>query len=171
MGRRRWWLSALLFSESGRDVPAAELSLNPRQAGLAPAANVAAMPVGILVALETLENVVAVVVAGLGSGSCRADGAHAATAQEHDQGFRIDLALQFGNEIRVAHTARVLVPLDLDGIGHPSDPIPLGAGTYIDQLGAGCELQQVVCFARCEFALVGAFESPAAFTGQVQDVG
>src|SRR5574343_1449146 len=87
--------------------PTVGLSLNPRQTGLAPAADGLAMAAGVLVALEAFEDVVAVAEAGFGRcRSCRYR-AGTAAAEEHDQRFRIDLALQLGHEVRVAHAARV----------------------------------------------------------------
>ncbi len=51
------------------------------------------------------------------------------------------------------------IPLDLDRAGHAADPVPFGAGAYIDHLGAGGELQHIAGFARRQFALVGALQA------------
>jgi len=64
-----------------------------------------------------------------------------------------------------------LIPLDLDGVGHAPDPVPFGAGAYIDNFGTGGEVQQIAGFARCQFALVGALQRHAAFVGQIEDFG
>src|SRR5574343_1957798 len=71
------------------------LSLNPRQAGHAPAADGVAMAAGVLVALEALQDVVAVAVTGFGRSRSRRHRAGAAAAEEHHQRLRVDLALQF----------------------------------------------------------------------------
>ena len=74
-------------------------------------------------------------------------------------------------EIWVAHAARILVPLDLDGIRHAADPVPFGPGADVDQLGAGGETEQVVCFGRRQRALVGQAEGLGTLAGEVDDLG
>jgi hypothetical protein len=76
----------------------AELFSLPGQAGMAPAAQFAALAVGVLVALEAFEHVVAFGVAGL-AGQARHGASGAAAADEHHQRFGIDLLLQLGQEI------------------------------------------------------------------------
>jgi hypothetical protein len=98
-------------------------------------------------------------------------GAGAAAAEEHDQRFRIDLALQFGQEVRIAHAARVLVPFDLDRIGHTADPVPFGPGAHVDDFGAGRQLQQFAGFLWRHFALVGAPKCLAPGAGKAEDFG
>src|SRR5574343_257168 len=174
MDRRRWLLSACCTLNSEFRLffrLTVGLSLNPRQTGLAPAADGVAMAAGVLVALEAFEDVVAVAEAGFGRyRSCRYR-AGTAAAEEHDQRFRIDLALEFGQEVRVAHAARVLVPFDLDRIGNAADPVPFGAGPDINDFGAGRQLQQLAGFLRRHFDLVGAAKGLAAGAGKGQYVG
>ena len=129
------------------------------------------MPVGILVALKTFEDVIATVVASLSRCSCRPDGANTAAAQEHDQRFGIDLALEFGQKVRVACAAGVLIPLDFNGTGYASNPVPFGAGAHVDKPRAGGEAQQVACFLRCQFALIRALQGLATSLGQAEYLG
>src|SRR5574343_140804 len=147
------------------------LSLNPRQTGLATAADSIAVAAGVLVALEAVEDVVAVAEAGFGRRRGRRHRAGTAAAEEHDQRFGINLAFQFGQEVRVAHAAGVLVPFNLDRVGNTADPVPFGAGPDINDLGAGRQLQQLGGFLRCQFALVGAAKSLAAGAGKAEYVG
>src|SRR5574343_2092761 len=151
--------------------PTVGLSLNPRQAGLAPAADGVAMAAGVLVALEALQDVVAVAVTGFGRSRSRRHRAGAAAAEEHHQRLRVDLALQFCQKIRIAHTARILVPFDFDRVGNAPDPVPFGTGADIDKLGAGGQLQQLAGFLRRHFALVGATKGLAPGAGEAEDFG
>lgn len=137
---------------------------------MAPAADRVAVAVGILVAFEALEDVVAVAVTGFTGQSGGAIRAHATAAQEHDQRFAVDLALQFGQEMRIAHSPRVLVPFDLDGIGNAPDPVPFGAGPHIDELGAGSQVQQVECFLRRQCPLIGQAQCLGTVVGKIEDL-
>src|SRR6185369_1767971 len=130
------------------------LSLMPGQAGMAPAADPVALALGVLVAFEAFQDVVAVAVTDFGRRSGRGDRAHAAAAEEHDRRLRIDLALQFGEEIRVADAARVLVPFDLDGIRDAAHPVPFGPGPDIDDLGTGGQAEHLRSLLRRQLALV-----------------
>ncbi len=146
-------------------------ALQPGQPGVAPAADPVALAVGILVALEALKDVVAVGIAVCAGELRRTIRADAAAAKEHDHSLGRDLALQFGQEIGIAHAARVLVPLDLDGARNAADPVPFGAGTHVDQSGAGRQLQHFPGFLWGQGALVGQAERFAACVGLVEDLG
>ena len=124
------------------------------------------MAVGVLVAFEAFEDIEATGVPGLGGEGCRTDGANAAATDEHDQRFRIDLALEFGQEMGVADAARILVPLDFDSAGNASDPVEFGARAHIDQTGTRCQVQQLAGFLRGQFTLVGALQCLSAGPGK-----
>ena len=129
---------------------------------MAPASDLVAVPVGILVALETLQDVVGVGEARARSKTCACIGAGAAAAQEHHQCFRIDLTLELGQEMRIRFISGVQHPFDLDRVGDAADPVPFGTGAHIDQPGAGGELQYVPRFARCQGSGVGEIHAPGA---------
>ena len=71
----------------------------------------------------------------------------------------------------ISDAARVLVPLDLDGIRNASHPVQFCSGTDIDDFGARRQLQQLVGFLRCQFALIGAAKPFTTGTGQIQYLG
>ena len=121
---------------------------------MTPAATGAAVTVGVLVALESLEDIVAIAIPGLARQSRRGIRAAAAAAEKQDQRFAIDLAHQFGGEIGVPPTARVEVPLDLDSAGNAAHPVLFGAGAHVDQPGAGRQAQEVEGFLRRQRAFV-----------------
>ena len=112
----------------------------PGQAGFAPAVDLVALAIGILVALESLKDIETIAVAIFCGKSSRAIRTNPAASTEEDQGFVIDLTLQFGKKVRVAHSAGVLIPFHLDRTGDASDPIPLGTGPHINQFGAWRQL-------------------------------
>src|SRR5512133_1871502 len=70
---------------------AALSSALPRQAGMAPATGLAALAVGVLVALKAFEHVVRCAIAGLAGQTGGLIRAGAAAADKHDQRFRVDL--------------------------------------------------------------------------------
>ena len=67
---------------------------------MAPAAAAVALAVGVLVALEAFEDVVAVGIAGLGRGFRGMAGALARAAKEHQQGLGHDAVLEGLQEMR-----------------------------------------------------------------------
>src|SRR5690606_29152565 len=142
VARRRGFLAgAAVRVEAGS-------ALLPRQAGVAPAADAIALATGVAVALETLEDVVAVTVARLVRQPRRGVRASARTAHEQHQRLRVDLLPQLGEEGGIAFARRPAVPLDLDRIGHPPHPFPFGAGSHIHQPGTGGELPHLPGFGR-----------------------
>ena len=127
---------------------------------MAPAADLVAVPVGVLVALEAFQDVVGVGVAGRGGQVGGRIGAGATAAQEHHQHLGIDLALELGQEVGVGFVAGVEHPFDLDGVGHAADPVPFGAGAHVHEPGARGELQHVPGFAGRQGAGVGEIQAP-----------
>ncbi len=127
----------------------------PGQAGGTPAADAVALAVGVLVALEAFEDVVAVGEARFGGGlGCRV-GTSAGTTQEHQQGLGGFRMFQGLDEMRVGLIARIGLPFDFDGARHTADPVPLGFGPHVDKPGARGKLQQFVGLLRRQRTFVG----------------
>ena len=128
---------------------------------MAPAADLVAVSVGVLVAFEAFQNVVGVGEAcahgEVGSGVR----AHAAAAQEHYQRFRVHLALELGQEMGVGLVTGIKHPFEFDRARHAADPVPLGTGAHVDEPGAGGQLQDVPGFAGCQRAGVGEIQAPS----------
>ena len=137
----------------------------------APAANLAALAVRVLVALEAFEHVVALEMrrfTGQGGSVVRA---HAAAADEHQQGLTIDLLLQLGQEMRVGSVVRVAQPLDLDGTRNAPDPIPFGARAHVNQSGTRRHLPDLVGLLRRQCARVGQSKFAGAVLGELEQIG
>ena len=116
---------------------------------MAPAANIATVAVGVLVAFESFKHVVAFGVARFAGQAGGAVRAYATATDEHDQRFWINALLQLRQEVAVGLPRRIGRPLDFLGAGNAADPVPLGAGAHVDEFGAGCQLPDFVGFFRC----------------------
>src|SRR5471032_1357990 len=107
----------------------------PRQASLAPAADLLAMAVGILVAFKAFEDVVAVLVAVFGRGLGRIARAHAGAAQEQQYLIFARYHVQLFDELIIGHPAWIGAPLDRTmlglGDGDAADPVALGIGAHV----------------------------------------
>lgn len=142
-------------------------ALGPGQSGKTPATDLAAVAVGILVALKAFQDVVGVGIARAGSQGGRCVGAGTAAAQEHHQGLWIDLSLELGEEMGVGLVARVGQPFEFNGARYPANPVPLGAGAYIHQAGrAAGGLEHFPGFAGCQGPGIGQIGSPGPFLGK-----
>ena len=138
---------------------------------MAPAADLVAMPGGILVAFKAFQDVVAVRIAVFSRqlGGCA--GARAATAEEQYQGFRIDLPFQLGEEAGVGMHARPARPFDFHCAGNASYPVPFRPAAHVYQAGARSMLQDLIGFMGRQGTFKGKIAIKGALLRQSQDVG
>src|SRR6266581_9188427 len=146
-------------------------TLRPRQALDAPAADAVALAVGILVALETFEDVVAIGESRLGGGLGRRTGTVATAADEHQQRFAVDGVAQLVDEMFIEAVARIGEPLDLDRPRNASDPVEFGARADIDEPGPGRKLPNAESLLRRQGAFVGQVELVRPFLGKLENLG
>lgn len=138
---------------------------------MTPAARLSPLSVGVLVALETFENVVTGAetgVAGQRSGVVRT---YTAAADEHEQRFMIDLLFELRKKIFVLLVPRIAHPLDFDRAWNSADPLPFGTRAHVDKSGARCQAQELARLPWRQGARVRQFELLGARLRKTKDVG
>ena len=110
------------------------LSLNPGQAGLAPAAELAALSVRILVALESFQDVERLRIACRRGHASRAVGTLSAAAKKEHRRVDVSGALIRSSfeKFRIAPAVGIDVPLQKRAVRNMADVIPFRAGANVD---------------------------------------
>lgn len=159
-----------VFRPEGLERYFKQSALRPGQTCKTPAADRAAATVGILVSFKAFENVETVGKARLGRRGGRCPRADTAAADEQQQGFVVDSALEFSQEIRVGFHAGVGLPFDFDGIRDAADPVQFGAAANIDEPRTGGALQNFPRLARRQRTFEGELLVAAALCGDLENL-
>ena len=133
---------------------------------MTPATGLAALSIGVNITFKAFQNVVAGGKPGSGHQAGRLVRTDAATAEEHQQGFSIDLLFELVQEIRVDLFFRVAFPFDFHCAGDAPDPVSFGTGTYVDQPGTGRQLPDFTGFGGGQSPGIGKREGVRPVAGE-----
>ncbi|ACK78176.1 hypothetical protein AFE_0464 [Acidithiobacillus ferrooxidans ATCC 23270] len=122
----------------------------PGQAAGLPAVYLAALAMGVVFALETTKDVIAMAVAQTGQMFGRSQRTATCAAEQEQKIIRLSLPAQFCIEIGVGRHARIQLPRHMAATFDKARKIQLRVGTHVNEDGLGMVAQHGVCFLRGE---------------------